>query len=625
MIRSIFREAKQPQPIEKVDKSGTVKCGEDNLYQQFLVGLYYDNPVHNGIVNQKIKFITAGGVTTTSVEDFENGRSAYDYQELSEMVAKDGEIFDGYALIYKKDISTGEWYANPVDFELIRQTEGGIFFDYSEDWSKSQQSEKTKFRKIKSIFHVTDEDTECIFYNIQRPKQRKLEKNQRTLGLTSSYYPAPGYSGAITQIMAGIEMDFYTYSEVVNGYKGGTVISLLNGVPDSEKEENDIIKRIKDEATDRDTQGGITILFADGKDRAPEINQMSGNDLDKRYIETGKETIRKIMIAHGVISPALFGVLSETMFGSKEEMTVAFKLFQDNYSKSKQTWIAEGLNWAFNKLNKRELGLSFNEYVLNLEQNVEETNRTSAALNGMSPLVANKVLSNLTVNEIRSLASLAPLEGGDALPNEVTGAPTAFSAEQSDKVAELFSTSGTSRSEFVILDSRGYTTFEDNESDYKSQFMKERFELVLTDDDRNILQMIRNGESYDAISKAIGKGGSFLSNRLLKLGQNGYVDGWEVTEKGVRASVVLAELEVMYSYEKRPDAPDLVSGGKSRPFCERMLQLDKLYTREEINMISSQVDRDVWSYRGGWYHNPDTDKNTPSCRHQWNQIITVKR
>ncbi len=583
MIRSIFREAKQPQPIEKVDKSGTVKCGEDNLYQQFLVGLYYDNPVHNGIVNQKIKFITAGGVTTTSVEDFENGRSAYDYQELSEMVAKDGEIFDGYALIYKKDISTGEWYANPVDFELIRQTEEGIFFAYSEDWSKSQQSEKTKFRKIKSIFHVTDEDTECIFYNIQRPKQRKLEKNQRTLGLTSSYYPAPGYSGAITQIMAGIEMDFYTYSEVVNGYKGGTVISLLNGVPDSEKEENDIIKRIKDEATDRDTQGGITILFADGKDRAPEIKQMSGNDLDKRYIETGKETIRKIMIAHGVISPALFGVLSETMFGSKEEMLLAYTLFKENYVQHRQRFIVKGMNWAFSKLNKRELGMEFVDYIPSILQPEQAPQET---------------IVDVQMEKEKM--------------------------QQHDTIAELFATSGTLRSEFVVLDSRGYTSFEDNESDYKSQFMKERFELVLTDDDRNILQMIRNGESYDAISKAIGKGGSFLSNRLLKLGQNGYVDGWEVTEKGVRASVVLAELEVMYSYEKRPDAPDLVSGGKSRPFCERMLQLDKLYTREEINTIGKEVKRDVWSYRGGWYHNPDTDKNTPSCRHQWVQTLVVR-
>ena len=625
MIRSIFREAKQPQPIEKIDRSGDVKWGEDGLYPQFLVGLSYDNPVHGGIIDQKVKFITAGGVTTANPEAFENGRSAYDYQEIVEMVARDGEIFNGFALVYKKDISTGQWYANPIDFELIRQTESGVYFSYSDDWSKSQQSaEKTGYRHIKSIFHVDlENDTECIFYNIQRPKQRKLEKNQKTIGLTSSYYPAPGYSGAITQIMAGIEMDYYTYSETVNGYKGGTVISLLNGVPDSQDEENKIIKRIKDEATDRDTQGGITVLFADGKDRAPEISQMNGNDLDKRYIETGKESIRKIMIAHGVISPALFGVLSETLFGSKEEMTVAFKLFQDNYSKAKQTWYEEGLNWAYNRLNKAELGLKFNEYVLTLEQNVEEVNRTSAALNGMSPLVANKVLENLTVNEIRALASLQPIADGDKLPR-ASAEPTQFSKEQTDKIAEMFASSGSERDSFVILDSRSYTSFEDNESEYKNQFMKERFELVLTDDDRNILQMIRNGESYDAVSKAIGKGGNFLSNRLFKLAENGYLNDWEVTEKGVKASVVLSELEVMYSYEKRPDAPDLI-GGKSRPFCERLMQLDRLYTREEINAISSAVERDVWSYRGGWYHNPETEKNTPSCRHQWNQVITVKR
>ena len=58
MIRQIFREASQPQPIEKIDKNGTVKWGVDNLYSQFLVGLMYDNPIHGGILNQKIKFIT---------------------------------------------------------------------------------------------------------------------------------------------------------------------------------------------------------------------------------------------------------------------------------------------------------------------------------------------------------------------------------------------------------------------------------------------------------------------------------------------------------------------------------------------------------------------------------------
>lgn len=56
-----------------------------------------------------------------------------------------------------------------------------------------------------------------------------------------------------------------------------------------------------------------------------------------------------------------------------------------------------------------------------------------------------------------------------------------------------------------------------------------------------------------------------------------------------------------------------------------MVGLNRMYTRDEINKISSEIKRDVWTFRGGWYHNPDTDVNTPSCRHLWQQHITVKK
>lgn len=573
MIRQIFREASHPQPIEKIDKNGTVKWGTDNLYSQFLVGLMYDNPIHGGILNQKIKFITSGGIEATNPLALSNGKSPYNYQEIVDSVCIDNEVFNGWAVIYTRDLLTNHWYAKPVDFELLRQTKNGVYVEYSDDWSKTQQSEKTNFKRYKSIFHATNEDFECIFYSIERPKQRKLEKSK---DLTANYYPFPTYNGAITQIMAGIEMDYFTYSEVINGYKGGTVITLLNGVPDSIQEENKIIERVKGEATDRDKQGGLTVLFADGKDRAPEINQMNGNDLDKRYIETGKETVKKIMIAHSVISPALFGVLSETMFGSKEEMIVAYKLFQENYVQSRQTKIANGLNWAYQKLNTEVLGLSFKKYI-------------------------PSVLEDSIV---------APIPEVTKMSSEIN-------------VIELFANCGVPRSGKQIVKSIDFN-IDTKEDDFKASFFEGRFEMNLTDDDRNILQMIKAGESYDAISKAIGKGGVFISKRLFQLQANGYVNDWTVTDKGVSASSVLADFEVLYSYEKRPDAPDLVAGGESREFCATMMQMDKLYTREEIDLISGKMGRDVWTFRGGWYHNPDTDKNTPSCRHLWKMNLTVK-
>ena len=617
MIRQIFREANLPLPTEKVDAKGKVKWGIDNLYPQFLNGLYYDNPIHQGIIDQKTKFITAGGITVTDATAEENGKSAFSLTEIVEMLAKDNEIANAFAIHWKKDVLTGKWYALPLDYELVRCLEGLNYFEISDDWSKTSQTlEKTGYKRLKNIKNVTDEDLECIQYNIERPKQRKIEKSK---DLTANYYPAPPYSGAITSIMAGIEMDFFTFSEVINGYKGGSVIALNDGVPESPQEEDKIIKRIKEDATDRDKQGGMTILFSDGKDRAPEIHQLSGNDLDKRYIESNKEILKKIMIAHGVISPALFGVLSESMFGSKEEMEIAYKLFQENYARARQNTISEALNWAWEKLNKTQLGLTFNDYILSLDQNVAETNVVSSALNGMSPLVANKVLSSLTINEIRALARLAPIANGDTIP---TAAPAGFKAV--DPIIDAFSKVGTERDSVNIISSREYNDYEDNEDEFKREFLSNRFAVALTDDDRNILQMIKAGESYDAIAKAIGKGGAYLSKRLFVLKDNGYVDGWNVTDKGQTAAAVIAELEVVYSYEKRPNAPDLVAGGSSRPFCEALLSMNKVYTRLEIDTISAQVDRDVWRYRGGWYHNPDTEINTPSCRHQWKQNIIVR-
>ncbi len=48
------------------------------------------------------------------------------------------------------------------------------------------------------------------------------------------------------------------------------------------------------------------------------------------------------------------------------------------------------------------------------------------AINALSPLVANNVLSNMTINEKRQLANLPPIAGGDSLPS---AAPVALSKQ----------------------------------------------------------------------------------------------------------------------------------------------------------------------------------------------------
>jgi hypothetical protein len=61
-----------------------------------------------------------------------------------------------------------------------------------------------------------------------------------------------------------------------------------------------------------------------------------------------------------------------------------------------------------------------NETIVELE---EDTSKTNDALNSLSPLVATKVLETMTINEIRALASLPPIEGGDVTQGAAASQP----------------------------------------------------------------------------------------------------------------------------------------------------------------------------------------------------------
>lgn len=92
-------------------------------------------------------------------------------------------------------------------------------------------------------------------------------------------------------------------------------------------------------------------------------------------------------------------------------------------------------------------------------------------------------------------------------------------------------------------------------------------------------------------------------------------------EEKPNASAPTASVKVMWSYELRASAPPLQPGGSSRPFCKKMISLDRLYTRQDIDTISSKLGYDVWKMRGGFYHNPELDVTTDYCRHIWKQNV----
>ena len=572
-----FREVPLIEPSEVVTREGWVKWGADNLYPQFLWKLYYESPIHGGVVNSKVTYITSGGLKYSGPDNWDeinkNGRSKYTLDELVEQFAIDQEVSASYYILCKYDALNEIWSLEHIPFELIRVNEAENIFYYSENWATSRQNDKTKFKTYTSFFNRTSETSECILCVKDKSRQYTLEHNK----LTSGYYPIPSYSGGIDAILTDIEINFFRLSEVYNGYKGGTILSLNNGVPSSQEEQDQIVDSLKLSATDKRKQGGIGVTFSDGKDREPSIVQLNGNDLDKRYIATESGLMQKIMISHSVINPKLFSVMqNNSLFDSNLEAD--YKLFINTYAKRRQRNIADSLNYVLAQLNGMTGEIEFNEYDLFVK----------------------------------------PIE-----PIQVAE-PTTFSADKAtEEVLEHFKNCGTSKEGITILHSDEFKFNSDDE--IIDAFFKDSFANV-TETQGRIITMLQNGESYDAIVKALDLKPIEVTQQILKLQNLGYLEGGEPTSKGLKETATRESISVVYSYEKRPDVDgdSILPNGRTRPFCETLVRMDKVYSRSEIDSISNAIGRDVWYYRGGWYHNPETNKNTPSCRHFWKQNVIIK-
>jgi hypothetical protein len=82
----------------------------------------------------------------------------------------------------------------------------------------------------------------------------------------------------------------------------------------------------------------------------------------------------------------------------------------------------------------------------------------------------------------------------------------------------------------------------------------------------------------------------------------------------------VTEILVRYSYEWRVSD----NGNPSRPFCQKLLDLNRLYSRQDIELISMRVGYSVFDRCGGWWTEPD-GTHSPQCRHEWKANIVKKK
>ncbi|NRA52160.1 MAG: hypothetical protein HRU12_23780, partial [Phaeodactylibacter sp.] len=518
-----FREADIPQPTEKVVKlevGNYVKHGEDNLYPQEMCQLYYESPIHQGIIGTKVDFITHGGIKVIGVEESEaerihdNGDSQYTLSELIEELALDQELQEYFVLHYKRGVNG--WYVDTISAELCRSSEDLRTIHRSDNWKQAKQSYgKYNYRAIPSIFDIDTNDQsirECVMYVKSQSKQIKVGEGKRAK-LSTNTYPIVKYSGSIPLIQADIEMNYFHFSEAVNGFHSGTIINMNNGKPESEAEKEEIVSDIKGESSDRKSKGGISVVFNDGQEEAVTVESLNGNNLDVRYLATQEYIRQEVLIGHSVQNAALFALETSGKLGNSngKELESAYIRLMDTWGNKRRKKISAPIVEGLNRLNGTNIGLEWDNSIPEWIKPKSEEEPTS-----------------------------------EATLNQMAAEPTP------DEMIAMFEKIGRDRNQFTFITSREFETHT-TDAEYIADFMSHKFQIELSETDQRILQMVSKGESWTAIKSAVDMDSGAFAARITTLTKEGLIRDWTLTDKG-KESVATEELiEVVYTYEKRPE------------------------------------------------------------------------
>jgi hypothetical protein len=321
-IQAINLSAYEPvEAIETENRAGYINYGQNNLFPQHLITLYYNSPIHNALTNS-IAYMIEGKGTGTILDNALQG-IAFDLKLQGSFCAE---------VIWSLDF-TRIVQINHLPFENCRLAYDkdedditGIF--YSKDWANTR-SKKGKPEFIPAFNpSIAQEQPRQVIY-------------AHGMMAGSSYYAKPDYFGALNYVELSYQMGMYHVNNILNGLFPSFIINFLNGIP--QKEEREAIRREwETRLSGASNAGKFLMTFNEDPARAPQIESFPLSDADKQYQFLSEETAKQIMVGHRVVSPLIHGIRDANGFGSnKDEMIVGLEIFNTQVIRPYQRIIEE--------------------------------------------------------------------------------------------------------------------------------------------------------------------------------------------------------------------------------------------------------------------------------------------
>lgn len=378
--------------------SGWIPFGQDNMYPELLNQMVFSSPLHGSIVDYKTNAVIGGGfelnTKETTPKDLLNLYTFEKKINLKKTARITTEQLIVHNRVYFKlifDDKNNLTKAENISPEKVRKgRQKGCYF-ICEDWST-----RINVQEIKK-YHPTCNDPEQLFvYEVEC--------------LGQDWYPLPKYSSALNFAFLSGELSYFAKSNIQNSIFPSFAM-MFPKRPQSEEEKN-VLRQTIDKLKGAQNAGKTAAFFANSQEQLPKIESIPTNSNDKLFQEASGLNTEQICFAH-TIDPILMGVRTTGSLGSGSDIKQAYIIFEKNVVMPLREMVEDIFNEILHIAKLGMADFSINNFQIINEAIVERDEKMSYiidSLNSLEPSIAQKVIEQMTPNELRALAGLDPIQ-----------------------------------------------------------------------------------------------------------------------------------------------------------------------------------------------------------------------
>ena len=577
--------------IKEVSGKKWVLNGERNSFYQTIIDAYNGSPTNSAVIDSYSQFIYGKGLTSKDKakkpSEWAAIISLLSKKDLRK-ICKDFQMFGEASLELKyvnNKIQRCFHIAKQRIAPEVANEEGDIVgYYYSYDFSNVNKYKPERFDAFGYGEGSGERSEIYVIHDYQ---------------VGQFYYSNPSYVSGLSWAAMENEISNYSVNHIQNGLSFGHIINMNAGVQPSEETIMLNTQAIRQHLTGSSNAGKFFLNWNDTKENEITISNLEVSDAHQQYAYLSAEARQQLCTAHKLTSPMLVGIKEASGFSSTaDEIKVGFEELMINVIKPKQEVILDSLMEIF-AVNGLTLQLDFEslraEDVVAVDGGLDKTTSDAAvSYNGAQIASAIDIFAKVKEGILTTEQAIVFLVQFLNIPASV--AQALFNPQQAAAVTQLAAQGFDDLGEDIDLNE--WELISSEAVDYEKE---EELDAEL---DR------MNGVSTQLMSVAMAS----VSTGTARPNAKSYQDG--------------ALFKNRYRYSGNPSP--------YRQFCKAMMSADKVYRKEDIEMMSERnvnpgfgmhpnpdQPYDIFLWKGGGLQSDAFPFGT--CKHFWIRETYRKR